>query len=163
MGLFSVLPIVIAHYRSLVSDSSRLRVMAIFFIIPIAVSVFLVGLGIEVSRLFVQVVVSALAVLIGFSINAMLLLIRQAKGETSDREAKLVKNTRNHTMYSTIVGLGFLAIALLFFFPFPIKIVGSEYLSTIGSVFLYFGIIHYLLTLYLLPARLYAIAENIQL
>ncbi|AHG00840.1 hypothetical protein HALLA_09700 [Halostagnicola larsenii XH-48] len=164
MGLFSILPIVREHYKSLVSDSSKKRAVIIFGVIPTAISIILILSGMNLTRDLAEVLIPAIAILIGFSINAMLLLIGRVSDEPTEREEKLVKNTRNHTMYAVILGLATLVIVLVFLISSKNKLAPVDLpLRTMASFLIYFLIGHYIISLYLLPARFYAIAENINI
>lgn len=162
MGLFSILPIVQEHYRSLVSDSSRLRTATIFGFIPGITGIVLSLSGILLTPEFTRIVISMLAILVGFSINALVLLMRDHEAiKDGTREAELMENTRNHTMYALIFGLTILTYTggIMLFQTSGIDL---GYLADIvGSSILFAGLVHYLQTLYLLPARLYAIIDTL--
>ncbi|WP_440769354.1 hypothetical protein [Natronorubrum sp. DTA28] len=111
-----------------------------------------------------EVLIPAISVLIGFSINAMLLLIGRVSDETTDREEKLIKNTRNHTMYAVIIGLATLVLVVGFLVTSGETLIPIDLpFRTFTSFILYSLIGHYIISLYLLPARFYAIAENVEI
>lgn len=164
MGLFSIFPIICEHYRSLVSDSSKIRTIFIFGIIPLTVSSLLILRGVNITNSLAEVLIPAVSVLIGFSINAMLLLIGRVSDGTTEREQKLIENTRNHTMYAVIIGLATLVLVVGFLVTSGRNMVPVDFsLRPFASFVLYTLLGHYIISLYLLPARFYAIAENVEI
>lgn len=162
MGLFSITPIIREHFSSLVRDSSRRRTIVIFGIFPGLVGLLLSLGGVLLNKSFTQVVISILAILVGFSINALVLLMRNDREvEEGSKEEELMENTRNHTMYALILGLTILSYTAAIYLLQVSSITMNDGPSIAGSALFYAGLIHYVQTLYLLPARLYAIADEI--
>jgi ABC-type transport system involved in cytochrome c biogenesis permease subunit len=157
MGLFSIKQIVCKHYTSVKGDSSAKRFSAIFFLFPAAVSVGMVLLGFTVSKDTIQLLVPALSVLIGFSINSLALLASQDR--TGPPNA-LADNIRNLASYALIIGIVLLVFTIILSLAFSNSYLEEQALVTAVSAIVYFVVGHYVLTLLLIPSRLYVTVET---
>jgi len=162
MGLFSLIKIVKAHYRTLLEESNGyLKVCILFAILPILISVVLIRSDMFINSNMMTTIVSMLAILIGFSINAVFILIDSYPDETSKDLDLLFEGTRNITLYSIIFGIFTLFISGLILVIFINK---GHYIDGILikslSIVVFFTVSHYFVTLLLLPARLYVIVET---
>lgn len=155
MGLFSLKQIVLEHYMSIKRDSSRMRFVMIFLMIPAFGA--LVGLKFTITKSVIKLLVPALSVLIGFSINTLALLASQ---ETSERTDGLADNLRNLASYALVTGIVLLIFTIALFLLFDNQFLKGHFLVTIISVIIYFAIGHYILTLLLIPSRLYVTVET---
>lgn len=155
MGLFSLKQIALEHYISIKNDSSGLRFVVIFLIIPAFGA--LVGLKFTITKSAIKLLVPALSVLIGFSINTLALLASQ---DTFERTDDLADNLRNLASYALVTGIILLIFTIALFLSFDNQFLKGQFLLTIISIMLYFAIGHYILTLLLIPSRLYVTIET---
>lgn len=163
MGLYSIRPIISAHYQTVISESnSKLKVWGVFIFLPIVFAVISgVVFNVSITSGVVVTIISILAILIGFSINAVFLLIDHAKDDPSELEQELLENTRNITLYAIIFGIFTLSFAGLVLLSINNDTLFSDgVLLLVVSSVLYASLAHYILTLLLLPARLYVIVET---
>lgn len=162
MGLFSIRPIVNAHRESLSDESnSEHKVKFWFYILPALIAAFLVLLKIFITSSFALAVISMIAILIGFSVNAIVLLMDHVDEDMSSDEEKLVEGLRNLTLYSIIVGLVLLLLTGLSLLATTNDLFEGCWIArAIVSFLLFTGLSHYLITLFLLPARLYVVVES---
>lgn len=161
MGLFSIRRIVEAHFCTLLDESnSDFKVWFVFLIIPIIISSFSVITGIVATINIMIAVISMLAILIGFSINSMFLLVNSNNENQTSDEEELYRNTRNITLYLIIAGLITLSIAGITLIGLSNDILQIGYMGLLVlSSILFLLLSHYIITLFLLPARLYVIVE----
>lgn len=162
MGLFSLIKIVKAHYRTLLEESNGyLKVCILFAILPTIISVVLIRSDMFINSNMMTTIVSMLAILIGFSINAVFILIDSYPDETSKDLDLLFEGTRNITLYSIIFGIFTLFISGLILVIFINK---GQHIDGVLikslSIVVFFTVSHYFVTLLLLPARLYVIVET---
>ncbi len=159
MGLFSLGQIAREHFGSLEDDSSCTRVVFIFIILPLAVSLLLVIGELFVTKGFLQLLVSALSILIGFSINALVLLLRH--GNQSDVDDDLLDTVRDLASYTLIIGVFVLAIASISFLLFETwsKPISRLNLSVVSFI-MYAISGHFIANILLIPARVYVLVEN---
>ena len=170
MGLFSIRPIVTAYYQTLLEESnSKSKVWLVFFAFPNVFSIALVYIGILVTSDLIISLVSMLAILVGFSINAMFLLVDSTSEDSDCKEkmthskdkADLYAGARKITHYSIIFGI----ISLLYI-GLTLSIIESGLLPNswfykgILTFITFFIFFHYIFTLLLLPARLYVVVEQ---
>lgn len=163
MGLFSIKELIKVHYCTILAESnSKHKIYFVFLIIPLAVAILSFTQKITATIDLMIAMVSMLAILIGFSINAVFLLMNGGSEEPSTDEIELFENTRNITIYSIIIGIFTLVIAgiLLTGLSNDFNINGKLPLI-LGSSVLSFLVTHYIITLLLLPARLYVIIESV--
>ncbi|WP_133412266.1 hypothetical protein [Natrarchaeobaculum sulfurireducens] len=163
MGLFSFLPVIYYHFKYVVDDSSKKRVLTIFLLFPLVPTVLLIWFGYTLSAEIAQVIATVVGVLVGFSISSLMQLTSQVRKPEPDSHQDLVEKTRVHTMYALDFGIALLAAT-----AFSHIILSSDMhvgklveIALTGSIFLGFG--HFLLTLFLLPARLFTIGEKVDL
>ena len=162
MGLFSLVKIVEAHYRTLLEESnSQLKVWFLFAILPMIISIIPIQFDMFINSSMMTTIVSMLAILIGFSINAVFILIDSYPDETSNDLDLLFEGTRNITLYSIIFGIFTLFISGLVLVIFLNKGYHLDrILIKFLSIVIFFTVSHYFVTLLLLPARLYVIVET---
>ncbi len=71
---------------------------------------------------------------------------------------RLVRQTKSHAIYSILSGLLVLTVTIAVHILFMSDaIVVSTTSQSVISFIVYFGLGHYVITMYLLPARMYAI------
>lgn len=161
MGLFSLLKIAEAHYKTLVDESnSKWKIILLFLILPVTISGGLLWFGLFITSDVMTTIISMLAILIGFSINAVFILIDSYPDETTRDIELLFVGTRNITLYSIVFGITTLLLSGLVLVIVLNNNLGlSDSLMAIISSVIFIMVFHYFVTLLLLPARLYAIVE----
>lgn len=167
--VFSLGTIAQHHFDCIKKDlSPQWKVWIYFGAVPVIISSVLVSIGLVVTKNFLSLVVPMLSILVGFSINAIVILIDTPDGSASERTRELVFRTRSHTLYAVVFGLALIALSgfhyLLIDRGITTITMSTKYLRTdvrtILSLLFFFAIVHYLFTLYLLPARIYAVIEH---
>lgn len=163
--MYSIIAIVKEHCKSLRSDlNPEWKIWIHTVIIPMIVGASLLPLGFEATSGFISVLVPMLSILVGFSINSVVMLVGQPEGDEYENDYKqgqleeLVLQTRSHTLYAIVFGLGLLAICGVFYLHFQSNDPG-QLVTQVLSFILFTALAHYLLTLYLLPGRIYSIVE----
>lgn len=167
-NLIDVTPVIIVHYRRVFNDS------------PWIIADLLVLLGFPLLLAYAAIyepandkligrVVPALAILIGFSVNAVILMAgeplepdgepksRKAYTEAENRKQALI-HTRTNTLYALIIGLITLFIAILSSAAIHADI--PTFVLTGISFILYALLIHYFITLMMVARRLYILVEK---
>jgi len=105
-------------------------------------------------------IISMLAILIGFSINAVFILIDSYPEEPTNDIDLLFVGTRNVTLYSIIFGIITLLVAgLVLVLVINRNLHLREIEIGLLSFITFVMVFHYFITLLLLPARLYTIIE----
>lgn len=161
MGIFSIRSVIRVHIDELIEDSSATYSFIVFLLLPVIISLILVIIGIHVTQQFLAVLISALAVLIGFTINAVVLLMRYRADDTNEDLRKLVRQTRVHAHYLMVLGFFILSYIIVYYLIFTAGFtVGIPLIAESISFLTYFLMAHFLLTLLLIPARLYVVVEN---
>lgn len=161
MGLFSIRKIVRVHYSTIIDESNTKRkVFFVFLGVPVIIAFLAMLFSVGATTNLMMAVVSMLAILIGFSINAVFLLMSGGSENPTPDEKELFENTRNITLYSIIVGLFSLVLAGLVLTGISnnVLLAGDKLLILLSGI-LFFLLVHYVITLFLLPARLYVIVE----
>jgi len=179
MGIFNIKKIIELHYYSIVKNSSFPLAIFWFGLIPLFISV--VGTYLHpIDQNFIQILIPVMGILIGFSINAVILLMGKshdnsdkfledstAEGKSfisSGKISELYEHTRNHTHYILILGLIILVLLCFCYLVSRSRIVphfiktGYFYDWSL-SIFLYSLLSHYILSVFLIPSHIYAIVE----
>lgn len=163
--------IVSKNYSSLVeeaggeSPTSELYVFFFFGLLPILVGAVL-GYYVELWAGFIGTLISVVGILTGFSINSVVLLSGQVADGTYQQRKDAVRQTKDFTLYSILIGIVLLAILTLGYLmtqvgaDFPVSF--SESLVTplnLISATVYAVLIHYLLILFFITHRLYTMVH----
>lgn len=153
MNLINIWPVVSNHFDSLNEDSPS----------PFTDKLLLVGMPAMVSFLSLQYPVStslakttitALAILFGFSFNAVILFAGTDYSDKKPKEQKSIELTEGNTHYSLVIGFSALVFAFLVFAISKPEPSSSNWLLVIFSYILYFFLLHYFLTLMMILRRL---------
>jgi cytochrome b561 len=173
--LFGNIPdIVKRNYSSLVHEvrysgiCAKVAILCIFGGIPIGIGV---GLG-YISPLWTGLVgalISAMGVLTGFSINAVVLLSNHNEENSYQEKTKVVNQTKDFTLYSILFGVFVLAVLIIGFVTakaepiFTIRV--PQYIPAITalqgvSAIVYTALIHYLIILLVVSHRLYSLVHG---
>jgi len=171
MFLSNIGKIVSKNYGSLVEEAggespvSELYVFLFFCLVPILVGGFL-GYYIDLWAGFIGTLISVVGVLTGFSINSVVLLSgHDADGIYQQRE-DAVRQTKDFTLYSILVGIVLLAILTLGYlmiqvgsdFPISFSNAPLEPLTAVSAL-VYAVLVHYLLILFFVTHRLYTMVH----
>lgn len=165
MGLFNIGPIADEYSDTIraISSSER-KAILVFVLFPLTFGVVFVLLGWLVGGDFAVAIISMLAILIGFSINAGVLLLEQnpadlgaEEGQEEDKK-RFLKNTKVLIIYAILVGLVLVLISAVSLIGTSNSVLNEGILHRLISVIIYSGILHYVLTLLLIPARMHTIA-----
>lgn len=162
--------IVTRNYASLVDEGGSLgktRVFVLFGLIPALIG----GVLGFYSPLWPEIIgplISAIGVLTGFSINAIILLSGHSVEESYDLEIKHVRQTKDFTLYSILVGFSLLIVLIIGSVisnaGFIIHGVPSSLDAATGSqvlsVIVYSLICHYFLVLLSVTHRLYTLVHS---
>jgi len=171
MFLTNIRKIVRKNYGSLVEEASggylasRLYVGIFFGLIPVLVGGVL-GYYVDLWAGFIGTLISVVGVLTGFSINSVVLLSGQVADGTYEQRKNAVRQTKDFTLYSILVGIVLLAVLTLGYLmiqvgpDFPISVsLGTITPLTAVSAFVYTILIHYLLILFFITHRLYTMVH----
>ncbi len=154
-----ITPIIKGHLQVVKDNSKPWIGITLFFIIPVALSASLVWFEIEPCRAFLESTLIVFSILIGFTINVIILLFNR---DYEGKVKKLVMEVFQTTLY--LVALGTIILTLLLAVSLSIKSETDVHLILGGMWYvpfiIYLLIIHYLLTLLLLIKRLYAVIAN---
>ena len=145
-------------YRSLVSESGVFRVSIFLAIIPACAAVINYIFEIQASSLLLSTLVPAMVLFVGFSMNAVVLLLRYA--ESSNADPELVEQARNISVYLVTFGM-IIATAAFAGIIWVNNSNSGQDLGLIPSSVLIFLLTHYVLVALLFPTRIFTIVENI--
>lgn len=162
--------IVARNYGSLIEEGgslAKLRVGLLFGALP---SILGVVLG-YFSPLWTGIIgplISAIGVLTGFSINAIILLSGHSAEDSYDVERRHVQQTNDFTLYSILVGFSLLIVlvigSVISNADFVIQEIPSGYqmvsTSQIFSAIVYTLICHYFVVLLSVTHRLYTLVHS---
>ncbi len=155
MGLLTIINIVTPikkHYETLKDDAHWLVILVIYFLLPIGISAILLFVcKIQLSLSFLNTLIAVFSIFIGFSINALILLLGR-KREENQLKNKLLVHTTYNTIYELIIGL-IILIYWLFFTLFYDKM--SEVVLLVLSFGLLLLLLHFILTLLMIARRIY--------
>lgn len=149
--------------RSIYGDSGVIRSTLFLFIIPIACAVSAYAFSIRLSSSFLSVVVPSMTLFVGFSMNAVVLMLRYA--ERSDASPGLIEQVRNISVYLIMLGILLLFAALLGIIAggnADLPVISAYPQLTLLLSAIYFGLlVHFFAIALLFPVRIFVIVENI--
>jgi len=157
VGFFSIInifPALKKHYIILKENTALPILLVIFLLIPIGFA-FLVTYLIDLSLTpdYLNLWIAALSILIGFLINALILLLSSDK-KNRKRYNKLIIQTSYNAAYEIVIGIFILIYALFLVLLYE----NMTYLALkITSFVFHFILFHYLITLLMVIRRLYYI------
>lgn len=137
-------------------EVGKVRGSIALILLPIVSTAVLLRYNIFINAEIVKSVISAVAILVGFSLNALLLLLRY--GKASDSSDKLMRIVRHISTYTIIVGIFTVSLSLVSLLLLENSPNDLEIYSI--SVIIYLITSHYLLSVLLLPARVFVFVEN---
>lgn len=149
--------------RSIYGDSGVIKSTLFLFVVPIVFVILAYAFSIRLSVSFLSVVVPSMTLFVGFSMNAVVLMLRYA--ERSDASPGLIEQVRNISVYLIMLG-----ILLLFAALFGIIASGNANLPVISMYpqftlllsAIYVGLlVHFFTVALLFPVRIFVIVENI--
>jgi hypothetical protein len=171
MFLSNIGKIVSKNYMSLVEEAGgesrfpRLYVFFFFGFFPILVGA-LLGYYIELWAGFIGTLISVVGILTGFSINSVVLLSGHDADGIYEQRKDAVKQTKNFTLYSILIGIVLLAVLTLGYLmlqagsDFPISFSNATITPlTAVSMSVYAILVHYLLILFFVTHRLYTMVH----
>ena len=171
MFLSNIRKIVSNNYGSLVEEAggeplvSKLYVCFIFGLIPVLVGGFL-GYYIDLWAGFIGTLISVVGVLTGFSINSVVLLSGHDAEGIYEQRRDAVRQTKDFTLYSILVGIVLLAVLTLGYLmtqvgsDFPVTFPNAPLAPLTGvSILVYAILVHYLLILFFVTHRLYTMVH----
>ncbi|MHA1205387.1 MAG: hypothetical protein ACTSRR_09325 [Candidatus Heimdallarchaeaceae archaeon] len=142
-----------SHFETLRDDANWIIVIIVFFIIPMAFSSLLVFIGdILITELYVNVLIAAFAIFIGFFIDSLILLLGMEKHENDTDRNRLVIHTSYNTVYALILGIFILLFCLVLTLFF--NIISDSWLIALSFIFHSF-VGHFIVTLFMIARRLY--------
>lgn len=136
-------------------DTGIIRGIIALLAIPVLVAAVLLYLGFSISPQMHRAIISAVSILVGFSLNAVLLLLRYSMSSTASD--KLMKIVRHISIYSVLVGIIVVSITLT-----SLLITQNTQNTLVARIFfgaIFLSVSHYLLTVLLLPARVFVVVE----
>ena len=138
----------------------------VFFRIPLFIGILFSTVGVLPTGDFLTGLISMLAILVGFTVNAGILLINYTVDE-NDRQVSDRKELKNDILsistYSIVIGIFaiiFSGVILLGVSNAPIVRLPHQIGLRMLSVILYALLLHFMFTLLLLPSRLYAVITS---
>lgn len=154
--MYRVHRIFIVLFRSLISESGKLRVLGSLIGIPMVVGLTSVYLSLGVSVDFLTLIVTALTLFVGFSMTSVIMLLRYAG--SSNANPDLIKDTRNISTY--LITLGIMYIFACIFGIATIYNNIQVLPNSFESFLVFSSLTHYLMVVLLFPARIFSIVEN---
>lgn len=167
-NIIDVTPVIIVHYRRVFNDSP-LVIADFFILIGLPLLLAFAAFFEPANNQLIARIIPALAILIGFSVNAVILMAREPlepEEKPEDRKTYAVVesrkqaliHTRTNTLYALIVGLITLLIAIISSAVLYANI--STIVLAVISFILYAFLIHYFITLFMIARRLYILVEK---
>ncbi|MDG5821638.1 hypothetical protein [Natronococcus sp. A-GB7] len=156
--MYSLHEIVFVLLKSIAGDSGTKKTIVYLAVIPLAIGAISLILQYEVHSGFLEVTIVSMTLLVGFSMNAVILMLRYAENTDSDRQ--LVAQVRNIAVYLVTLGISIL-IAAIVGIAFLENSSSEAVRTTISSI--YFIIItHFFMVCLLFPARIFVIIERLK-
>lgn len=152
---------IISLFFTRIVDSAGLFKSSLFLILfPIILSSSMVSLGFRVTDDLLGIIIPAVAILVGFSLNTVVLLLRYS--ENSDASRGLVSKVRTFSVYSILLGIIILTITIgmIIWNSSEVVITLPGYWYPLSSVAVFFLLSHYLFVILLLPPRVSVIVER---
>lgn len=158
MKIINVTPIVKRYYCTL-WDDRRNPLVDLLVLLGLPTGLALLGLVRPISIDFINTIVRVIAILFGFTFNALVIMSRYST-DGSGKEQKAIETTRTSTLYGLLVSLICLVIAggITLFNPDFAQISAITHKAISYIVYLFF--FHYGMTLLVLIRRLYILAEG---
>lgn len=158
--MYSILRIIELFRKRVVRSAGPVKSTLYLVLIPIIASLFITYVGFTVTDRLLTVIIPAVSILVGFSLNTVVLLLRYS--ENTDASNNLMENVRTFSVYSILVGMAILALTISMIISeslaFPQNLTTSLHYISSGAVF--FLLLHYLSVVLLLPSRVFVIVEN---
>lgn len=137
-------------------EVGKVRGSIALILLPIVSTGTLLCYNITINTEIVKSVISAVAILVGFSLNALLLLLRYS--EASNSSDKLMRIVRHISTYTILIGIFIVSFSLISLVLLENNPNNLE--KYIMSFVIYLITSHYLLSVLLLPARVFVFVEN---
>lgn len=136
----------------------RVEGFLVFLSLPILASSSVIYFKVNLANQFFSLLIAAATLFVGFSMNSVLLLLRYSSKE--DASPLLVDQTRNLISYLLYLGvlLGFLG--LLGYIVSSESISPPQWLEIAVAAISVFALIHFLVVVLFLPARIFTIIER---
>ena len=158
--MYSIGQIYTNFKESTLRDISKSKAFIFLVGIPLIISGILVAVfEYTIGELFLKQIVPIVAFLVGLSLNAVILLLRYSSN--SDASEKLVTEVRHISVYSIVSGVLIILVTLLVIASKNnFETSYSHIILPVVSFIMYSAILHYFMTILLLPARVSVIVEN---
>lgn len=161
----NIIKIIRNNYSSLIHEIAvpeyfkTFLVVIIFLIIPFFFGLIL-GVLSPIGDGIIMSIASVVSVLTGFSLNAIILMLRHDPTESYELETKIVDQTKDFTLYTIIIGM--LTLVILIFGHIAVK--SEIYLGFDGviiySIIIYSLLVHYFLGLFVILHRLFSLVRG---
>jgi len=154
--VIDITPILRTHFSILKKELHLWPLLFLFVFIPFAVSITLIYFDFLISNNLINVIITTFAILVGFIINVLVILLNYKKEGIRIRD-QLVEHLSYNCLYELILGLTLLAVALL------LSILNGSSVITLLSLLsfiIYFLIINFLITLLMISKRLFTLFFN---
>jgi uncharacterized membrane protein YdcZ (DUF606 family) len=155
-SLYSIGGIACNFVSTVLSEEAGIvRGIIALILIPLVITGSLLYFGVQINNEIIKSVISAVAILVGFSLNALLLLLRYSKeSDSSDKLMRIVRHISTYTILIGIFTVSFCLVSLLLLNNFS-----CDYMVKAISAIIYLLTSHYLLSVLLLPARVFVFVE----
>ena len=153
------------HYTSLATETnytspySYLIIAILFVLIPTVMGFFLAKY-VTVWTGFVTVSATVLSVLTGFTVNTIVLLMRYNKDGSHPYEKKKVKQTKEFTLYTLLLGVVLLASMTVGMILSQVDNTIPSEVELVTSGIIYSLLIHYFLTLLMITHRFWGLVHG---
>jgi amino acid transporter len=155
-SLYSTFDITSQFIQSVLGeDTGVVRGVIALLVIPILITVIFLSYGFSIDPQMHRAIISAVSILVGFSLNAVLLLLRY--GMNSDASNKLMRIVRHISIYSVLIGVIVVIVSLTSLLI--TQNMESSLITGFLSGVIFLSVSHYLLTVLLLPARVFVVVE----
>lgn len=153
------------HYASAVDASkwnggvAKFHVFILFAALPLIVGITL-GYFSPLWGGMLQILITVLGVLTGFSINSLVLLMRHSTEDSYNLESRMVDTARDYCLYAVLVGLILIVASLVGFALSKSAIDFHRNVKIASSVVLYTIVAHYFATFGVLTHRFYTLING---
>lgn len=150
------MPIIRTHFNVLKKELHLGPLLFLFFFVPLIISIILVYFNFLISDYLINVIITTFAILVGFIINVLVILLDYKKGEIRIQN-QLVESLSYNCLYELILGIGILTAALV------LSILNkgcAPVFLTVLSFIVYFLIANFLITLLMISKRLFTLFSN---
>lgn len=153
----NIINIIKNHLATLVNDNSNKSEFSdwlTFLIIPLLVAGVLIYLGVDLSDRATNIVITTLSILVGLLFNVIVILFDILKRDNSKKiKNLLLKQLLTNISYSIFVSLLIIFLTVISFFD-------NSFWVVLCTLFIYFFLTHFALTVLMILKRIYALFLN---